>query len=109
MISSRRPGSQPFAYFAIFEIATHHCDCQHGRNKHQIVDASEGSGTLETKESALLVDAENAIIPMPNMRYRYKPNETTGWREHSVDFSEPKSTILANKNLFSEGPGGSHP
>ena len=68
---------------------SHHFDWQHGRrlSEYQIVYVSEGAGTIETRKAAFRVAAGDAILLVPGMWHRYKPDELTGWHEHWVGFA----------------------
>jgi AraC-like DNA-binding protein/mannose-6-phosphate isomerase-like protein (cupin superfamily) len=82
---------------------THHFDWQHGRRltEPQIVYISEGSGTLETEDSTLPVNAGDAIVLVPNVWHRYKPDESTGWHEHWVGFSGSTVRQIFRAGFFS--------
>jgi AraC-like DNA-binding protein len=68
---------------------SHHFDWQHGRrlSEYQIVYVSEGAGTIETSRAAFRVAAGDAILLVPGMWHRYKPDDLTGWHEHWVGFA----------------------
>jgi hypothetical protein len=76
-----------------------HFDWQHGRKlaEHLIVYVSEGTGTLETEDSTLHVDPGDAILLVPDMWHRYKPDEATGWHEQWVP-AAPKKPVPKRNN-----------
>jgi AraC-like DNA-binding protein len=82
---------------------THHFDWQHGRKliEHQIVYVSEGRGTLETEDSTLCVEAGDALLLLPDVWHRYKPDETTGWHEQWVGFAGDNVQQLFKEGFFS--------
>ena len=91
------------AYPPLEHPPTHHFDWQHGRKltEHQIVYVSEGRGTLETEETTLPVEAGDAILLVPNMWHRYKPDETTGWHEQWVGFAGDNVQRVFREGFFS--------
>jgi AraC-like DNA-binding protein len=82
---------------------THHFNWQNGRKltEHQIVYVSEGHGTLETEDSTLRVEAGDAILLVPNMWHRYKPDEETGWHEQWVGFAGDNVQKIFEEGFFS--------
>lgn len=90
------------AYPPLEHPPTHHFDWQHGRKltEHQIVYVSEGRGTLETEDSTLHVEAGDAILLVPNMWHRYKPDESTGWHEQWVGFAGDNVQRVFQEGFF---------
>ena len=94
----------PYASYPPLEHPpTHHFDWQHGRKltEHQIVYVSEGGGTLETESSTLHINAGDAVLLVPNMWHRYKPDEATGWHEQWVGFSGDTVQQIFQEGFFS--------
>jgi AraC-like DNA-binding protein len=91
------------AYPPLEHPPTHHFNWQNGRKltEHQIVYVSEGLGTLETEDSTLRVEAGDAILLVPNMWHRYKPDEETGWHEQWVGFAGDNVQKIFEEGFFS--------
>jgi len=68
---------------------SHHFDWRHGRklSEYQIVYISEGGGTIETAKAAFRVSAGDAMLLVPDMWHRYRPDDLTGWHEQWVGFA----------------------
>ena len=81
---------------------SHHLDWQHGRRllEYQIVYVSEGAGTIETSRAVFRVAAGDAILLVPGMWHRYKPDDLTGWHEHWVGFAGTGAEQVLHAGFF---------
>jgi AraC-like DNA-binding protein len=82
---------------------SHHFDWEHGRrlSEYHIVYLSEGSGLLETDKMTIRVGAGDAILLLPRMWHRYKPDPSAGWHEHWVGFSGESVQRIFRAGFFS--------
>ena len=62
---------------------------------------SEGSGLLETDKMTIRVGAGDAILLLPDMWHRYKPDPSAGWHEYWVGFSGETIQRIVAGGFFS--------
>lgn len=82
---------------------SHHFDWEHGRrlSEYQLVYLSEGSGLLETDKMTIRVGAGDAILLLPDMWHRYKPDPSAGWHEYWVGLSGETIQKIVEGGFFS--------
>ena len=85
---------------------SHHFDWQHGRklSEYQIVYISEGAGTIETIKTKFRATAGDAILLVPGMWHRYRPDDLTGWHEHWVGFAGDGVEQVLHRSLHKKNP-----
>lgn len=92
--------------------ADHHFDWSHGRvlDAVQIVLITSGRGTFESRELGRReLETGTAVLLLPGMWHRYRPDDQTGWSESWVEFRGPvvdtlrKSGVLAVESSIRPG------
>jgi AraC-like DNA-binding protein len=92
--------------------ADHHFDWSHGRvlDALQVVLITSGRGTFESRElGAREIETGTAVILLPGVWHRYRPDEKTGWSESWAELRGPivdtlrKAGVLAAESSIRPG------
>jgi len=87
------PGDHPSGYYFTWE---------RGRilQEYQINYITEGSGLFETSNDQFKVVPGSILVLQPGVWHRYKPDPSTGWREHYIGFNGPFCANIFKEAFF---------
>ncbi|MBI5425216.1 MAG: helix-turn-helix transcriptional regulator [Opitutae bacterium] len=86
--------------------ADHHFDWSHGRvlDAVQIVLITSGRGTFESRELGRHeIETGTAVLLLPGMWHRYRPDDKTGWSESWVELRGPVVDTLRKSGVLAVG------
>lgn len=67
----------------------------------QVIFIAEGGGSFESRLTGpLAVESGTAILVLPGVWHRYRPDPRTGWLEHWVELSGPTVDSLTRDGVF---------
>ncbi len=70
----------------------------------QIVFVAEGRGEFESRATGLVqVEAGTAMVVLPGVWHRYRPDRLTGWTEHWIELQGPVADRLLSKGTLDPG------